>query len=132
MQYCRQPPDIPRTTTHLNYLVNSIANKMETKTVGNGIYALSSTLVFAYTFVVIKYAKPGESTTIFDKEWLEHGFCVINQDIPYMNSHDLCLYVDTVLVALGLLMHHKLKGKIDHQAMKSSQMIYYCSICLVI
>ena len=93
---------------------------MEPKTVGNGIYALSTSLVFAYTFAVIKYAKPpdGESTTIFDQEWLEHGFCVINQDIPYMNSHDLCLYVDTVLVAMGLLMHHKLKGKI--QAMKSS------------
>ena len=95
---------------------------MELQTVGNGIYALSTTLVLAYTIAVIKFAKPMSDggSNIFDQEWLEHGFCVINQDIPYMNSHDLCLYVDTVLVALGLLMHHKLKGKIDHQAMKSS------------
>ena len=93
---------------------------MEPKTLGNGIYAFSTSLVFSYTFAVIKYAKPLGGSNIFDQEWLEHGFCVINQDIPYMNSHDLCLYVDTVLVALGLLMHHKLKGNIDHQAMKSS------------
>ena len=39
-------------------VVNSIANKMDTKTIGNGIYALSTSLVFAYTFAVIKYAKP--------------------------------------------------------------------------
>ena len=93
---------------------------MDTKTLGNGIYALSTSLVFAYTFAVILYAKPDTGSTLFDQEWLEHGFCVINQDIPYMNTHDLCLYVDTVLVAMGLLMHRKLKGTIKHQAMKSS------------
>ena len=93
---------------------------MDTITIGNGIYALSTSLVFAYTIAVILFAKPDTGSTLFDQEWLEHGFCVINQDIPYMNTHDLCLYVDTVLVALGLLMHRKLKGTIKHQAMKSS------------
>lgn len=81
---------------------------MQPRTIGNSLHAISTASVLAYTIAVIRHAKPGAG--VFDEEWVEHGFCVINKDVPYWNSHDLCLYFDTVLVAIGLLIYNSLKG----------------------
>ena len=54
--------------------------------------------IFAYAVVV------HNGSNIFDPVWRPEGFCVMNRDIPYWNSHDLCLYFDTAAsVAFGLL-----------------------------
>ena len=41
------------------------------------------------------------SFPLFDSQWRQEGFCVTNRDVPFWNSHDVCLYVDTAL-ALGV------------------------------
>ncbi len=63
------------------------------------------------------FAKPGSE--FFDSDWVQHGFCVIQKDIPYWNSHDLCLYFDIILVCIGLLIYQSLKG-MPIPAMKSA------------
>ncbi|KAL9178390.1 hypothetical protein ACHAXT_000037 [Thalassiosira profunda] len=76
--------------------------------VGNACHALSTLSVAAYTAATFLYAKPGSD--FFDEDWVQHGFCVVGKDVPYMNSHDLCLYFDVVLVAAGLLIYRVLRG----------------------
>merc|ERR1719266_2175012 len=74
--------------------------------VANGVVILGS-IAFAYLVVFER------ETSIFDPLWKTDGFCVSNKDVPYWNSHDLCLYVDTVLaVVLGVLYYilHKTPG----------------------
>lgn len=85
--------------------------------IGNAFHAFSSLSVLAYTITVMLFAKPGSG--IFDSEWVEHGFCVVQKDVPHWNSHDLCLYFDTILVAIGLLIYQSLKG-MPNPAMKSA------------
>lgn len=75
---------------------------------GNACHAISSASILAYTVATFLYAKPGSA--FFDEEWVKHGFCVIQQDIPYWNSHDLCLYFDAALVTIGLLVYRALRG----------------------
>jgi hypothetical protein len=54
--------------------------------------------IFAYTVVMHNDSK------IFDPVWQPDGFCVSNKDVVYWNSHDLCLYFDTVAAVLhGIL-----------------------------
>mmetsp|Transcript_21391 Transcript_21391/g.46448 ORF Transcript_21391/g.46448 Transcript_21391/m.46448 type:complete len:277 (-) Transcript_21391:196-1026(-) len=75
---------------------------------GNACHAISSASILAYTAATFSFAKPGSA--FFDEEWVKHGFCVIQQDIPYWNSHDLCLYFDVILVTVGLLVYGSLRG----------------------
>lgn len=82
--------------------------KVTSATFGNACHAIVSALILSYTTATFLFAKPG--STFFDEEWVQHGFCVIQQDIPYRNSHDLCFYADIVLVAIGLLIYRSLRG----------------------
>ena len=83
--------------------------------VGNACNSIALASVLAYTVATFLYAKPG--STFFDDDWVQHGFCVIQKDIPYWNSHDLCLYFDIVLVALGFVVYFSLRG-VPHPQMK--------------
>ncbi|KAL7525543.1 hypothetical protein ACHAWF_001410 [Thalassiosira exigua] len=87
---------------------------MQPSTIGNWLCAASSAIVLAYTAAAILLAKPGLG--FFDDEWVEHGFCVINRDVPYWNSHDLCLYCDVALVAIGFLVRKSLGGGVARAA----------------
>lgn len=65
------------------------------------VLAIASALAFA--FMAGNYM-PDPTSTFFDTQWKQEGFCVTNRDIPYWNSHDMCLYVDTIMAVLaGLL-----------------------------
>jgi len=75
---------------------------------GNVCHVITSALILTYTAATFFFAKPG--STFFDEEWVQHGFCIVQQDVPYWNSHDLCLYTDVVLVSLGLLLYRSLRG----------------------
>jgi hypothetical protein len=44
------------------------------------------------------------SFTFFDAQWKQEGFCITNRDVPYWNSHDMCLYVDTAMALLSALL----------------------------
>jgi len=81
---------------------------MQFQTLGNACHAISSTSILVYTVAAMLYARPGSE--FFDDDWLDHGFCVVNKDVPYWNSHDLCLYFDAVLVALGAAVYYVLRG----------------------
>lgn len=59
---------------------------------GNGIVILMS---LYYAYLVARYSND-PNDTYFDEEWKKEGFCIHNIDIPYWNSHDVCLYFDTV------------------------------------
>lgn len=62
---------------------------------------IASTLGFA--FLAGKYMRDPTST-FFDAQWKQEGFCITNRDVPYWNSHDMCLYVDTIMAMVaGLL-----------------------------
>ncbi|KAL7563942.1 hypothetical protein ACA910_017557 [Epithemia clementina (nom. ined.)] len=74
------------------------------------VATVASTVAFA--LMVTKFARD-ERDTLFDKEWKENGFCITNPEVPYWNSHDLCLYVDTasaILLALVYFALHKTPG----------------------
>ncbi len=43
-------------------------------------------------------------STFFDSQWKQEGFCITNRDVPFWNSHDMCLYVDTAMALLASLM----------------------------
>lgn len=84
---------------------------MQYAKIGNFCHALSTLSVVTFTIATILHAKPDATYEIFDSDWIQHGFCVINRDVPYYSSHDLCLYFDTAIVAFGLLIYHRLKGQ---------------------
>ena len=69
--------------------------------VGYGL-TLGSTALFAWS--VLRFAADPTSTFLFDDQWKEEGFCVTNQNVPYWNSHDVCLYTDIICatIILGL------------------------------
>jgi hypothetical protein len=81
---------------------------MKSSSVGNAFHIIVSASVLAYTTSTFLYANPGSK--FFDDDWIQHGFCVIQKDIPYFNSHDLCLYFDVLFVSVGLIIYWSLKG----------------------
>ena len=65
------------------------------------VASLVSTLAFAGAVV---WNSRREDTNWFDASWQRDGFCVAHADVPYWNSHDACLYVDTFFaLILGLV-----------------------------
>lgn len=74
-------------------------------TVGDFFHFVSLLNVLIYAFVVFTFTHPQfDQYKIFDEQWKTLGFCVMNLDKPFFNSHDLCLYVDTVsAIILGIL-----------------------------
>lgn len=62
------------------------------------IFILTNAAIFAYAVVMHNESK------IFDKVWRPDGFCISNKSVPHFNSHDLCLYFDTIgAIAAGMI-----------------------------
>ena len=60
----------------------------------------------AFAYMVIFERESG----MFDPLWTKDGFCVSNSEVPYWNSHDLCLYFDTLGALILGLVYWKLHG----------------------
>jgi hypothetical protein len=60
--------------------------------------------IFAYAVVV------HNDSGIFDPVWQPEGFCVANRETPFWNSHDLCLYFDTVFALVHGLLYLALRN----------------------
>ena len=37
---------------------------------------------------------------LLDEEWMDKGFCIAHQDVPYRSSLDWCLYLDTLFAII--------------------------------
>lgn len=48
---------------------------------------------------------------LFDPVWQPEGFCVSNRETPYWNSHDLCLYFDTIFALLHGVIYFALRNQ---------------------
>jgi len=79
--------------------------------VGDFFHVLTLANIFTYAFLVLRFADPSNdnSNSMFDEQWKSQGFCVMNLEEPYCNSHGLCLYADTLasvgVAALYLALH---------------------------
>lgn len=70
------------------------------KTIGDAahIFILLNATIFAYAVVMHNESR------IFDDVWRPDGFCISNKAVQYFNSHDLCLYFDTIgAIAAGIM-----------------------------
>lgn len=83
---------------------------IDTSLFGDICNSISAVSVFAYTVAAFLYASPQSKVQFFDEEWIQYGFCVIQPDVPYWNSHDLCFYFDTLFVIVGLFIYKSCKG----------------------
>jgi hypothetical protein len=64
---------------------------------GNAVHVASLVSALVFAFCTVHFF---QSDVLFDAEWRKQGFCVTHADTPYLTSHDLCLYLDTVLAIL--------------------------------
>jgi hypothetical protein len=67
---------------------------------GNLVHVATMASALSFAAIASTYMKD-ENSTFFDPQWKEEGFCVTNAEVPFWNSHDMCLYVD-IFFALGL------------------------------
>jgi len=96
-------------------------------TFGNVCQAVGAVSVLLYTILVLFFAKPGQpGSELFDQQFVQDGYCIINKDIPYWSSHDLCFYWDVLLVMIGGIVYHALKD--SGPAMKESDEIFKFTI----
>ena len=77
--------------------------------IGNIAHVMNLIIVLCYSAIIVKYAHPNTTSSIVDEEWLTHGFCVANPKISYWNSHDLCLYVDTLLSLVLMRLYYSFR-----------------------
>ncbi len=96
---------------------------MQPHILGNVLHVISFVSVLAFGITAMLFAKPGSK--FFDSEWVEDGFCIIQKDTPYWNSHDLCLYFDMILAAIGILIHQLLKGMSIPAMKDADQSIFF-------
>lgn len=91
------------TTTTMMKKENVTSSSSFYAMAGDTFHWISIASTVAFALMAGKYMRDPTST-FFDSQWKQEGFCVTNRDIPYWNSHDMCLYVDTALALLaGLL-----------------------------
>ncbi len=64
------------------------------------IITLSLSALFAVT--VVLFAK--DNAGILDKEWIRNGFCVSNEGINYLTSHDLAFYADVFFSIVTIIL----------------------------
>jgi hypothetical protein len=91
-------------------LVGGSAIHSNSQAIGDAGNVVSLIAGVTFAAVVVQHFRQlAEPTTgqasVFDPLWIgQGGFCVTSPDIPYWNSHDMCLYVDTVAaVVLSIL-----------------------------
>lgn len=76
--------------------------------IGNACHVIYLTSTFLYIIAASLYSTP--EYKIFDEEWIQHGFCVVQENVPYWNSHDLCMYSNVLLVIVGLIIRRFLRA----------------------
>lgn len=91
---------------------------------GNIFHVTALINVLFYAALILKYAHPNIDQTLFDQEWLKNGFCVSNFDTPYANSHDLCLYADTICAILVIGIYYALRDGYGIKDDKSLQHVF--------
>lgn len=74
------------------------------------IISLVNVITFA---VAVRYYRddPLWKDQGFDPLWKDQGFCVMNPEVPYGSSHDLCLYADTFLAAVSYVVYLILRNE---------------------
>mmetsp|Transcript_14179 Transcript_14179/g.21290 ORF Transcript_14179/g.21290 Transcript_14179/m.21290 type:complete len:273 (+) Transcript_14179:80-898(+) len=75
------------------------------KKVGDSAHLFCMLNAAIFAFIVVMH----NESAIFDDVWRHDGFCVSNRDVPYFNSHDLCLYFDTASAIIVGLIYYKFK-----------------------
>jgi hypothetical protein len=104
-----------KANTNVQHVATTTTTDMYVKA-GNIFHAFNLVNVLAYAAMVITFGKKNENDNDptqaqnqnnnqwFDEAWLSQGFCISNPDVPFWSSHDLCLYMDTILaVAIGVI-----------------------------
>jgi hypothetical protein len=81
---------------------------MNWRQVGDIAHFLSIANTGLFAISVVKYSH----LEIFDQLlWRPDGFCVSNKESPYLNSHSLCFYVDTLSAILMTWIYFILRNK---------------------
>lgn len=70
---------------------------------GDACHAITIVSTLGFALLAGKYMRD-PSSTVFDAQWTQEGFCITNRDVAYWNSHDLCLYVDTAMTIVSALL----------------------------
>ncbi|CAB9517614.1 expressed unknown protein [Seminavis robusta] len=84
--------------------------------VGNCLHTLNLLNIFLYGSVIYAFGTNPQST-VFDKSWLQEGFCMPHPDVDYQTTHDLSGHVMVVISLLGLALQRCLSHR---QASKST------------
>lgn len=90
--------------------------------VGNVVHTAHIINILTFAFCVVKFSNSQDLSSaktwnFFDPVWEKDGFCVSNPTTFYWNSHDLCLYADTVLALVLGFIYFAIK---DTPGMKSA------------
>jgi len=91
----------------LHRIIKKIRKQSPNK-LGNTCRVIPSASTLAYTAAPFFFTRPWSK--FVDDEWVQHGSCVIQKDIPYWNAHNFCFYFDVILVTLRLLVYRSLRG----------------------
>lgn len=84
-----------------------MSNTIDWKKFGDNVHILVVANTFLFAIAVVVY----NSSDIFDSLWRPDGFCVSNKNVPYWNSHDLCLYFDTIGAIVIGFTYYMMKDK---------------------
>ena len=78
----------------------------------NTIIYVTTVIIFASSSTTISsgISSISNGTSILDSEWLKDGFCVTNKEMPYWTTHDLCLYADTILSIILVIIYLALRN----------------------
>ena len=82
--------------------------------IGDTAHVLSLINVTTFAVAVWYYRDRNddeEALINFDPLWKDQGFCVMNPDVPYWSSHDLCFYADTLLAAVSFVVYMILRNE---------------------
>ena len=92
------------------------------RTVGNGLHVLNLLNIAVYGGSLLTYAynsntsiDPTTTTTVFDKVWLQAGFCLPHDEndnnIEYRTTHDLSGYAMVLIGLLGIALQQFLNRR---------------------
>ena len=96
-------------------------------TIGTALHVLNLLNIAVYaTSLYIWGMNP--SSEVFDKAWLQEGFCLPHTDRPYWTTHDLSGYVMVAFALLGLGIQHSLRrqgSKIGLQLSRADRLTFW-------
>ena len=69
---------------------------------GQVVHGACLVAIFGYTLAVAAHALGFTTLSSFGAHWAEDGFCVSFKDDPFMNSHMLCMFADSMFALILL------------------------------